>query len=244
MDTLSCIIIDDEPLARDVLKNYIGSLRVLNLKGEFRNALDANIFLLTNKVDLLLIDINMPHISGIEFIKQYQNPPAVVFTTAYTKYAIDGFELDAVDYLVKPITLQRFTIAINKVMKRLGMANSAESENRMDENIIQASNRSFLFLKEKDRLVKVYLDEIIAIESIGHYVKIYTPAKNHTIHQSISDLELRLPVTGFIRSHRSFIVNVSYIKSYTRQTLETEKLSIPIGRSFKNDVFKLLDAGE
>ncbi|NJO91657.1 MAG: response regulator, partial [Chloroflexia bacterium] len=171
-DKITCLVVDDEPLARAVLKEHIRKIDFLEIVGECRNAIEANSFLLSNRVDLLFLDINMPHLSGLDFLKQLNPAPGVIFTTAYSEYALEGFELDIIDYLLKPINFQRFIKACNKALRWLGKTTRiTESPKTENEN----AKNAFMYLKSQDKMVKVILTDIIAVESQGHYVKIYTP---------------------------------------------------------------------
>jgi len=237
-DKIKCLIVDDEPLARIVLKEHINKIDFLELIGECRNAIEANSFLLSHKIDLLFLDINMPHLSGLEFLEQLNPAPGVIFTTAYSEYALEGFELDIIDYLLKPINFQRFIKASNKALRWLGKGTPLkESTQTGDDNIENA----FMYLKSQDKMVKVTITDIIAIESQGHYVKIHTTEKNFLIHQSISEMEERLPIQLFQRTHRSFIIGLKHIKAFSSAQIETEKLNVPIGRSYKQATMEKLN---
>jgi two-component system LytT family response regulator len=236
-DKIKCLVVDDEPLARAVLKEHISKIDFLEIVGECRNAIEANSFLLSNKVDLLFLDINMPHLSGLDFLKQLNPAPGVIFTTAYSEYALEGFELDIIDYLLKPINFQRFIKACNKSLRWLGKAAQIEENPKTGhENVKNA----FMYLKSQDKMVKVILADIIAIESQGHYVKIYTTEKNLVIHQSITEMEERLPAEFFQRTHRSFIVGLKHIKAFSAAQIETAKITIPIGRNYKQATMEKL----
>ncbi len=235
---IKCLLVDDEPLARSVIREHCANIDFLELVGECRNAIEATQFLAHNKVDLIFLDIQMPYLSGIEFTKQVKPSQAIIFTTAYSEYAVDGFELDAIDYLVKPINFERFFKAITKAMKWLGLEGNETKETIEKETVI--TEKPFLYLKTSDKVVRVELDAIIAVESQGHYVRVYSFKKNYVIHQSISELEERLPSNLFIRTHRSFIVGIKHITSYNTALIETKIVKVPIGRNFKPDVLKRL----
>lgn len=228
---------DDEPLARSILIDHISKIDFLEVVGECKNALEASTFLNNNQVDLLFLDINMPHISGVEFAKQLNPKPAIVFTTAYSEFALEGFEIEAMDYLMKPIRFERFFKAANKVFKLIA---GEEQKVIAEPKKISEESPSFIYLKTEDKMVRVQLDDIIAIESQGHYVRIFTPSKNYIIHQSISEMETKLPSSDFFRTHRSFVVGVKHIKAYSPAFIETEKVKVPIGRSYKNEVMEKL----
>lgn len=238
-EKIKCLVVDDEPLARSVIKEHISKIDFIELKGECRNAIEANSFLLSNKVDLIFLDINMPHLSGLDFLRQLNPAPSVIFTTAYSEFALEGFELDAIDYLLKPINFQRFLKACNKALRWII---KGEIFKEVDKTVEEpATDTAFMYLKSSDKMVKVFIKDIIGIESQGHYVKIYTKDAKHLIHQSISEMEERLPKDDFQRTHRSFIVGIRHIKAYSVSQIETEKLTIPIGRSYKNAVMEKLN---
>jgi len=235
---IKCLIVDDEPLARSVLLDHCAKIDFIEVLAECKNALEANSYLTKHTVDLIFLDINMPYLSGIDFFKQLNPRPAVIFTTAYSEFALDGFELDAIDYLVKPINFNRFFKAANKTLKWLGKEvpltkTPAPKEQKQD-------SEPFLYLKSGDKMLRIQLPDIVAIESQGHYVKIYTLNDHHIIHESISDMEKRLPNSDFTRTHRSFIVGFKHIKAYSSAFIETNSVRIPIGRSYKEQVIKRL----
>lgn len=233
-----CLIVDDEPLARDVLRRYIEKLPVLHLVGECSNAIDAFIFLQSNEVDIIFLDIRMPELLGTELMQSINNPPKVIFTTAYKEYAWDGFELDAVDYLLKPIRFDRFLKAVNKALP--GYENeflaevSVESERKLGVDAI--------YLRIDRRQVRIILDEILYIESAKDYIKIFTQDKMHLSRQTISSIEAMINKHEFIRIHRSFIVPVNKIKSYTHELVEINKKELPIGKFYLNHFLKMMDS--
>ncbi len=234
---IRCIIVDDEPLARSVIIEHCSKIDFLEVIAECKNAIEASSILHKQTIDLVFLDIDMPYLTGIEFVKQLKPFPAIVFTTAYSEHAVEGFELDAVDYLLKPISFNRFFKTANKALLRLG--NEPDETNEIKIHTEKENQyESFLYLKEKDKMVRLQLNDIVAIESQGHYVKIYTPIKNHIIHQSISEMEERLPSDQFVRTHRSFIVGLHHIKAYSISNIETLQVNVPIGRNYKNSVME------
>jgi DNA-binding LytR/AlgR family response regulator len=235
---INCLIIDDEPLARDVLKKYIAEVESLELTGECSNAVEALSFLQNNQVDLLFLDIQMPHILGTSFIRTLKNPPKLVFTTAYRKYAVEGFDLNAVDFLLKPISFERFLQAVNKVMHM--NLSPAQSSNHPLEEVSEQSN-PFLYFRVDRKMVKVFLDDILFVESLKDYIKVYTTKKTIITKQPISSLEEMLPRESFIRIHRSYIIAISKIDSFNAESIEIRKNELPIGRFFKHDVVRLLN---
>jgi two-component system, LytTR family, response regulator len=235
---INCLVVDDEPPARRVIKNYIERLPRLHLVAECGNAIDAFNILQEQSIDLIFLDIKMPQLKGIDFIKSLQWPPKIIFTTAFTDYALEGYELNIVDYLVKPIGFERFLKAVNKALPL------AEKESSGDEtNISQKKekNRSFFYFRADRKMVKVFLTDIIYIESIKEYVKIVTKNQPIITKTSIISLESMLPADSFIRIHRSFIVSLNEIKSFTSELIEIGKTELPIGKSYRPGVLKILN---
>ena len=228
---MKCIIVDDEPLAIEVIESYVERIESLELVGKFRNAIKAFDFIQSGEqVDLIFLDIQMPKLTGIEFLKTLSNPPKVIFTTAYREYALEGFELEVLDYLLKPISFDRFMKAVSKAL------------NQAKEVEITFSNDGddFIFFKCDKKMIRVSLKDILYIESIKDYVKIKTADKEVVTHQKISILETKLPLNNFIRVHRSFIVNIPKIESYSASEIELNDESIPVGRNYKVEVMDRL----
>ena len=235
---ISCLVIDDEPPAREILKQYIAGIDSLELAGSCSNAIEAISFLKDHQVDLLFLDIQMPQLLGTNFIRTLKSAPKVIFTTAYRKYAVEGFELDAVDYLLKPISFERFLKAVNKVLQmNLSTVNSSGSskENHTEPN-------PFLYFRVDRKMVKVFLNDILYIEGLKDYIKIFTASKTIVTKYVLSSLEELLPSDEFIRIHRSYIVAINKIESYNADSIEIAKQELPIGRLFKHDVSRVLDA--
>lgn len=233
-----CLIVDDEPLARDVIRRYCAKLPVLKVVGEFSNAIEAFVFLQSNEVDILFLDIRMPELLGTELIQSLKNPPKVIFTTAYKEYAWDGFELDAVDYLLKPIRFDRFLKAVNKAMP--GYENASLSEESVEAD--RKSGIDSIYLRIDRRQVRIVLDEILYIESAKDYIMIITPDKKHLSRQTISSIEALLNKNEFVRIHRSFIVPINKIKSFTHELVEINKKELPIGKFYLNSFLKIMDS--
>ena len=233
---IRCLIIDDEPPARVILKEHIAQVESLELAGDCSNAVEAVAFLQQHPVDLLFLDIQMPHILGTSFIRTLKNPPKVIFTTAFRKYAVEGFDLNAVDYLLKPIGFERFLQAVNKVLQ----LNITVKENEP----VGATEPShpFLYFRVDRKMVKVFLDDILFLESMKDYIKIFTQTKTIITKQPISSLEELLPADAFVRIHRSYIVAIDKIDSFNADTIEIGKNELPIGRVYKSEVTKLLNA--
>ena len=230
---IRCLIIDDEPPAQVVLKRYIGQVEKLELAGVCNNAVEAISVLQTEPIDLLFLDIQMPGLLGTKFIRTINNPPKVIFTTAYRKFAVEGFELNAVDYLLKPISFERFLMGVNKLFQ---LNLQAEKENQKAAETKAESNHPFLYVRADRKMVKILFNEIMFIESLKDYIKIVTTNKTIITRQSISSLEQMLPKDSFLRIHRSFIVSLSRIDSYNGETIDIAKNELPIGRFFKHEV--------
>jgi DNA-binding LytR/AlgR family response regulator len=235
---IKCLVIDDEPPARDVLKKYIADVEILQLVGECSNAVETLSFLQNNFVELLFLDIKMPHILGTSFLRTLKNPPKVIFTTAFRKYAVEGFDLNAVDFLLKPISFERFLQAVNKVMQL--DIQVAATKNSLNENLPDQSH-PFLYFRADRKMVKVFLEDILFIESLKDYIKVVTTTKAIVSKQAISSLEEMLPKDAFIRVHRSYIIAIDKISSYNADSIEIGKTEIPIGRLFRHDVTKVLN---
>ena len=231
-----CIVIDDEPLARDLMRSHISKLENCEIVAECGDAMKAMQELRDHKVDLMFMDIQMPQITGIEFLKILKNPPKVIITTAYREYALDGFELDVVDYLLKPITFERFLKSVNKYYE----VSHEEVQNTSQVSDVIQSDEAFIYVKENKRVIKVNLNEILYIEGLSEYVQIYTDKKKIITKTSMTSLEDKLPAEGFLRIHKSFIVSKSRIESFTASTIEVPGKHIPIGRSYKNSVLNAL----
>lgn len=231
-----CLAVDDEPPALEVLKKYIHSVRTLGLAGTCADAIEATNFLQQTPVDLVFLDIKMPELLGTDFIKTLKNPPAVIFTTAYRKFAVEGFELDAVDYLLKPISFERFLKAVNKVMElQLFSANV----NTSPEAAITPNTDSIYFRSDR-KMVKVAMDDILYVESLKDYIKVVTKHKTIVTKHAISSLEENLPKNNFLRIHRSFIVALDKIDSYSSELVEVGKRELPISRMYRYEVEKVL----
>src|SRR5678815_6033375 len=226
---IHCLVIDDEPPAREILKQYIAGVDALELSGTCDNAIEAISFLKEYPVDLLFLDIQMPQLFGTNFIRTLKNPPKVIFTTAYRKYAVEGFELDAVDYLLKPISFERFLKAVNKVLQlNIGsaqaMPTSATKEKQNEES------NSFLYFRAERKMVKVFFRDILYVEGLKDYIKIVTDTKSIITKYVLSTLEEMLPANEFLRIHKSYIVAIYKIDSYNADTIHIAKHELPIGR--------------
>lgn len=233
---VKCIIIDDEPLARDVVRRYIEMIPALKLIGEFGNAIEATMFLQEHSADMIFLDIKMPQLSGIEFVRSLRNVPKVIFTTAHKDYAHEGFELDVTDYLLKPIRFDRFLKAVNKALPPKHQEPETQGITN-GEKITPAI--SFIYLRAERKMKKVSLDDIIYIESDRDYVKVFTENGLIITRQTIASVEAMLSERQFARIHRSYIISVNKLKSFTTETVEIGNKELPIGKLYRNNFLKL-----
>ena len=236
---IKCLIIDDEPLAREILQKHIEGVNALELAGSCSNAVDAISFLKEHPVDLLFLDIQMPQLLGTNFIRTLKNPPKVIFTTAFRKYAIEGFELDAVDYILKPISFERFLKAVNKVMQISFNTETTASAIKENHNEVASS---FLYFRADRKMVKVFFRDILFIEGLKDYIKIVTTSKTIITKYVLSTLEEMLPAGEFLRIHKSYIVAIGKIESYNADSIQIVKNELPVGRLYKFDVARILNA--
>jgi two-component system, LytTR family, response regulator len=232
--TIRCLIVDDEPPARTIIRNYIADMPMLQLAGECGNAIEVLSFLQQQPVDLLFLDISMPQLKGTELMKILKHPPRVIFTTAHAEYALEGYELDAVDYLLKPVQFNRFVKAVQKAFQ---FAAPVVTEPVAPE---EERKESFVYFRADRKMVKVMLHDILYVESMKDYVKVVTAGGVLVTKQSITAVEAMLPEQAFVRTHRSFIIATSKIKSYTHEVIELEKGEVPIGKLYRNSVLKML----
>ncbi|WP_207765284.1 LytR/AlgR family response regulator transcription factor [Solitalea longa] len=237
---INCLIVDDEPPALDVLQKYIEAVPNLQLTGSCINCVEALRYLQGEKVDLLFLDIKMPQLLGTDFVRTLKNPPKIIFTTAFRKYAVEGFELDAVDYLLKPISFDRFIKAVNKVMQTQLPSNGGNSE--INNNGSNNKNEAFIYFRADRKMIKVLLKDILFVESLKDYIRVITRSKQIITKLSISALESMLPEDQFIRIHRSYLVAIDKIDSFTADDIEIEKKELPIGRMYQHEINKLLKA--
>ncbi|MDP2541721.1 DNA-binding response regulator [Tenacibaculum discolor] len=228
--TYKCLIVDDEKLARGLIKTHLSQLDDFELIASCSSAIEASNILQKETIDLLFLDIEMPVLKGTDFFKNLVHKPKVIFTTAYRDYAVEGFELNAVDYILKPITFQRFFSAIQKFKV-------SQKENIVNPSIVSTSknNSSFIYIRKDRKQVKVHLDSILYIESLKDYIKIHLEKEKHITKSSISAFEEKLD-QRFIRIHRSYIVNIDKITAYTKNDIEIGKIEIPIGENFRSNL--------
>jgi two-component system, LytTR family, response regulator len=227
MSKINCIIVEDEPLAAKVLSDYIREVPFLELKATFKDAIVATEFLRDNAIDLIFLDIHLPKLKGMAFLKTLTHSPAVIITTAYHQYAVEGFELNVTDYLLKPIEFERFLVAVNKV-STFAKATSG------DGNTGEASAQAGLFLSVQKKKVKILFSDLLYIESQREYVKVVTTKNEYLSKISTHEIEALLPHNLFKRIHRSFIVSIDKIKSYTAEEVEVNGVTIPVGRDYRH----------
>jgi DNA-binding LytR/AlgR family response regulator len=233
---MKCLIVDDEPLARELLEGYITRIPDLKLLQSCANAIDAFNFMQEKSVDLLFLDIQMPQVTGIELLRSLKNRPRVILTTAYREYAFEAFDLDVVDYMLKPISFDRFLRAIAKV-KQLKESIDVSFE---DPEEIQSFDDAYIYLRENREMVKIFLKDILYIESLRDYVRVKTTHQEIITYQKISYLEQKLPQSKFARVHRSFMVAIDKVISYTPVSVKLSSGDIPVGRNYKNLAMKAL----
>lgn len=232
---ITVIAIDDEPLALQLIADYIQKTPDLVLAGQFENPIEAAQYITGNHIDLVFTDIQMPGLTGIEFTKSLVNGPVVIFTTAFDKYALDGFKLDVADYLLKPFTYEEFLTSVHKAERMIRSVTKPANE--------VLSNNEFLFLKSDYKIKRINFNNILYIEGMKEYVKVYTVHSNKPVLSlsSLKILEKRLPADKFMRVHRSFIVNLSMIDTIDRSRIVFGKNYIPVGNQYKDKFQKFLD---
>jgi len=230
MSNLRCIIIEDEPLAVKVLADYIAQVPFLALQGKFKDAILATDYLRNNTTDIIFLDIHLPKLKGMAFLKTLTHPPAVIITTAYHQYAVEGFNLNVTDYLLKPFEFERFLIAVTKVK-------TAQVEK--NKSVEGSEVKDYLFVNVQKKKVKILFSDIVYIESQREYIKIITRKKEYISKMGTHEIEALLPANSFKRIHRSFIVSVSKIESYTAEMVEVNGIFIPIGRGYRDVIEKL-----
>ncbi|RYY39937.1 MAG: response regulator transcription factor [Chitinophagaceae bacterium] len=229
---IRCLVVDDEPPARELLARYIETVPMLELQGTCGNALEALDRLQTGGTDLLFLDIHLPQLKGTDLLRVLRNPPPVILTTAYPEYALEGYDLNVLDYLLKPIQLDRFLKAVGKLTE------SASPITEMQP--VRESADPFIYLRVDRKMVKVPLTDILFVESMKDYVKVCTRAAVLVTKQSITAMEAMLPEAEFLRTHRSFIVAKAHVRAYTHELIEIDKAEVPIGKLFRQQVLRAL----
>jgi DNA-binding LytR/AlgR family response regulator len=234
MQQYNCIIIEDEPLAAEILQDYIADVPFLNLRHTYPDAIRALEGLVTDNIDLIFLDINLPKLKGLDFIQTLKHPPNIIITSAYHEYALQGYELNVVDYLLKPIEFSRFLKSVNKLK-------SIVSDKAQSAPIFIGDGRDHMFVNTHRKKVKLYFKDILYIESLKEYVRIYTTDKILTVKFQLGQIDELLPKADFLRIHRSFIVSKSKIEAYNNAEIEINGKPLPIGRSYKELVISFLD---
>ena len=235
MPTIKCLIVDDEPLARKLIAGHVEKLPDWSIVAQCKNAVEAYEIIVKEKVDVLFLDINMPVITGVDFYRSLKNPPFLVFTTAYPEYAVEGFELEAVDYLVKPVTFDRFLKAAERIHDKI------LAKNKIDDPVIRVDPvepADHIFIKHFSKLVKVFFDEILYLEAQKDFVKFVLKSNELLAGMSMKEAEDALPSSKFLRVHRSFIVSVKAITAMFGNTIEIGKFQVPIGANYKEAVLE------
>ncbi|MEP7320921.1 MAG: LytTR family DNA-binding domain-containing protein [Saprospiraceae bacterium] len=233
---IECVIIEDEPLARKLLEDYISKISFLSLLHSFSDPLKGLQFLQENQVDLLFLDVQMPDLTGMGVLKILTQKPFVILTTAYSEYALDGYELDVTDYLLKPIVFERFVQAVERVRSRKENQSTAvikSSDNTIEEDI--------MYVKDGTKLVRININEILYIEGLKDYVSIYTPGQKIVSLQRMKNLESQLPKNKFIRIHHSYIIATKWLQAIHKDFVEINKVSIPIGETYRKSFREYVD---
>lgn len=231
--SISCIIVDDEPIAREVIATHLSKIGSMEVMADCSNAMEAFQYISNHKIDLVFLDINMPEISGISFAKSINKDIKIIFTTAYRNYAVEGFELQAVDYLLKPISFERLLKAVNTYFD-VYSSSTEEIKDALVEN-------DFMFVRSERVMIKVDFESIIYIESYSDYIKIHLEKKTIVTRETISAIEAKLPKEKFIRIHRSYIISISNMESFTNEQITILGKSLPISRSYKQEVLNILE---
>ncbi len=233
---INCLIVDDEALARKGLEKYVMEIDFLELKGICKNAIEANSIINQQKIDLLFLDIEMPMLTGIDFLKSLKDSPKVIFTTAYSNYAIESFEFDVIDYLVKPISFERFLQAANKAHKRIGIENPSPKT----QEPAKEKEAEFIFIKTDKQLVKVFLDDILFVQSMQNYSRIVTKETAHLTLVPLKKVSEILPDSEFLQVHKSYIIAKSKVEVILGNQIIIGEHKIPISRGIKDDVISIL----
>lgn len=228
---LKCVVVDDEPLAITIIEGYLKKIPYIDIIGKFNSAIPVYEFIKENQVDILFLDVEMPNLTGIDFVKSLSSPPKVVLTTANKNYAIEGFDLNIDDYILKPVSFDRLLKSVNRIYEDLSTAKSP----------VEKSDQDYIYLKENKKMVRVYFKNILYLESLKDYVKVVTSCKTVLTKQLLSYFEQELDSTEFLRIHRSFIIAINKIDAYTLSSVEIGDIEIPIGRKYKETVIEVLD---
>lgn len=232
---IKALIVDDEPLAQNVIQQYAKKLPQLSIEGTCNDAICAHQFLQEKEVDLLFLDINMPKMSGISFLRNLKNAPSVIFTTAYSEYALEGFELDAVDYLKKPFSFERFCKAVFKVEELMHLKNTSHEQLTTDEQT------NFLFIKSNKKNIKVKFSDILYIEGLGDYIQIHVENQKIVTNLSMKKIIALLPENKFYRIHKSYIISLDKIDLVEGNMVQIEKHKLPVGNSYRQDFMEFVN---
>ncbi|WP_418638941.1 LytR/AlgR family response regulator transcription factor [Winogradskyella sp.] len=231
--SITCIIVDDEAIAREIIASHVAQIETIKVIAQCKNAIEAFNFISNNKVDLIFLDINMPEISGISFAKAINKDIKIIFTTAYRDYAVEGFDLQAVDYLLKPIAFERLLQAVNRYFE--------VASTTIDTTLTATESNDFIFVRSDRRMLKVDFNAIIYVESYSDYIKIHLQDETITTRETITSIEAKLPKTQFLRIHRSYIVCIAKIQSFTNEHITVNRKALSISRSYKKEVLKRLE---
>lgn len=237
---IKCLIIDDEPLAQRVIEKYAEDVPTIEIICKCNNAFEAMQALNEKDIDLIFLDINMPKLSGINFLKTLKHPPLTIITTAYSEYALEGYELDVLDYLKKPFSFERFLKSIQKAQERL-KENTKETTVVHEIQTTQSGDDSFIFVKSNKKTYKVNIKDVFYIEALGDYIKIHTNDNMIVTYQSMKKVEALLPSNQFVRIHKSFIVAINKIKTIEGNMVEVKNEKLPIGSNYKQDFQTIID---
>jgi DNA-binding LytR/AlgR family response regulator len=229
---LKCIIVEDEVLAQDVIKSHLAKIGGLELAGIYRNAPEAQAALAVQEVDIMFLDIRLPGMSGLQFLRGLKDSPLVVLTTAYAEYALESYEFNVIDYLLKPISFERFARAMNKILDGRLFSTAGKTADPFAEDHI--------FIRSNSKFFRVNFSEILYVQGMKDYLKLYTPEFSLVTHQTMNELEKTLPAQQFIRVHKSYIIALRHIRSIYGNSIELDKVTIPIGNSYKENVMNLI----
>ncbi|MCU4173682.1 LytR/AlgR family response regulator transcription factor [Carboxylicivirga sp. N1Y90] len=232
---INCIIVDDEATAREVIETHLKKIDQINIVASCKNALEAFKWISSQSIDLVFLDINMPEISGLDFAKTINPNIKIIFTTAYRDYAVEGFDLKAVDYLLKPIAFNRLLQSVQKYLEETpNLSNVPEK--------IEAEASDFIFVRSDRKMIKIVFKDIKYVESLSDYIKIHLDYQEVVTRETISNIEAKLPAKSFIRTHRSYLVSLAHISSFTHEYIEMEDATVPISRGYKNEVISRLES--
>jgi len=233
-----CLIIDDEPLAIKLIRTHLTKLDSFEIAGECKNALKAFEFLKKEKIDLMFLDINMPEITGLDFLKSIPNPPYVIITTAYREYAIEGYDLDVVDFLLKPISFERFLKAINRYCNR---TRSSASQDGINSG--ETQDKKYMHIQDGKNIFKLLYEDVIYFEGYGEYVKVITTNKTYMVRDSLTEFENKFSPEHFLRIHKSYIVNIQKITGFSTIHVLLKNTELPIGRIYRGKAIDILRGG-